>query len=90
MPYSFTQIEQDKSKTIALVFSFLILIYFLALGGIFFIVKNYVFLTSWEVYNRSLSALTFQEMGIVFDDTRIEFSNFSLNPVLPITTAFLK
>jgi len=41
MPYSFTQIEEDKSKTIRLVFFTLIIFYFLSLWIIAAIVKSY-------------------------------------------------
>jgi len=41
MPYSFTQIEEDKSKTIGLVFFSLIIFYFLSLWFIAAIVKSY-------------------------------------------------
>jgi len=41
MPYSFTQIEEDKSKTIGLVFFSLIIFYFLSLWFIAVIVKSY-------------------------------------------------
>jgi len=40
MPYSFTQIEKDKTKTIGLVFSFLIVTYFLTFLLIVWVVKN--------------------------------------------------
>ena len=40
MPYSFTQIEEDKSRTIGLVFSFLIFFYFVTVGLIALIVFN--------------------------------------------------
>jgi heat shock protein HtpX len=41
MPYSFTQIEKDKSKTIWFVFFFLILFYFLTAFSIALVIKNY-------------------------------------------------
>ncbi len=49
MPYSFTQIEKDKTKTIGLVFSFLIVSYFLTFLVIVWVVKNiFVFNTALE------------------------------------------
>ena len=43
MPYSFTQIEKDKSKTIGLVFCFLILFYFVTFYLLVFLIKNYLY-----------------------------------------------
>jgi len=40
MPYSFTKIEEEKSKTITFVFSFLVLTYFISIWLIVFLVKN--------------------------------------------------
>lgn len=48
MPYSFTQIEKDKSKVIGFVFAFLIFLYFLTAWVIYFAVKFYVVLYSLE------------------------------------------
>lgn len=42
MPYSFTKIEEDKTKTIGLVFFFLILFYFFTLWLIVLFVKNFI------------------------------------------------
>lgn len=55
MPYSFTQIEKDKSKTIAFVFSFLILFYFVSIWLIILISKNFVHFSqhSTKVYGRA-------------------------------------
>lgn len=47
MPYSFTKIEEEKSKTIRYVFSFLIIFYFLAAWVIGLIIKN------WLIYSSS-------------------------------------
>ncbi len=41
MPYSFTQIEKDKTRTIGFVFSFLIAIYFLTIWLAVLLAKNY-------------------------------------------------
>jgi len=48
MPYSFTQIEKDKSKVIGFVFAFLISLYFLTAWVIYFAVKFYVLLDSLQ------------------------------------------
>lgn len=42
MPYSFTQIEKDKSKTIGIVFCFLILFYFASAYVLGLVIKNYL------------------------------------------------
>ena len=42
MPYSFTKIEEDKTKTIGLVFSFLILLYFIVFWLIVALCKNFM------------------------------------------------
>lgn len=65
MPYSFTQIDQDKTKTIGFVFSFLILFYFLSGWCIAVIVKNYLILETSSQYadsgQYSLSLLNIEE-----------------------------
>ena len=70
MPYSFTQIEKDKTKTIGFVFSFLVIFYFLAGWCIAVIVKNYLILDSVDRYARteqySFSLLTIPETFTTF------------------------
>ena len=56
MPYSFVDIEKDKSRTIWFVFSFLILFYFLTFWAIAWIVLNFSSSSSPELSMRPLSA----------------------------------
>ena len=44
MPYSFTKIEKDETHFIAIIFSFLILIYFVFIGVFFFVARNLFYL----------------------------------------------
>ncbi len=46
MPYSFTQIEKDKSTTISFVLVFLILFYFLVFWVLYLLLKNFFFVES--------------------------------------------
>lgn len=65
MPYSFLKIEEDKTRTIGLVFLFLILFYFASLGLIAFLVKNF-FLQEYAYRESvSLSPLGFSDLLIV-------------------------
>src|SRR3990167_666051 len=43
MPYSFTKIEKDKTMTIGLVFSFLILFYFISFWVIVAVAKSFLY-----------------------------------------------
>ncbi|HLF18031.1 MAG TPA: zinc metalloprotease HtpX [Candidatus Omnitrophota bacterium] len=52
MPYSFTQIEEDKTRTIGFVFSFLILFYFLAFWGIAMVVANAIAYSEIPTYEQ--------------------------------------
>lgn len=49
MPYSFTQIEKDKSRTIAAAFCFLIFLYFMGVWVIVLLFKNYFFIEAHMV-----------------------------------------
>ncbi len=63
MPYSFTQIEQDKTRTIGFVFAFLILFYFFSALGVILIAKNYFLLQMTERdYAFAPKGLAFHEM----------------------------
>ncbi len=67
MPYSFTEIEQDKTRTIGFVFSFLLLFYFLAIFVIALVVKNSLHLSSGQDSQiDTLHFLNFTETFIVF------------------------
>jgi heat shock protein HtpX len=48
MPYSFTQIEKERSRTISWAFLFLIFMYFVSTWVIVFIVKNIIYLQNRE------------------------------------------
>lgn len=48
MPYSFTQIEKDRSRTISLAFLFLIFMYFVSSWLIYFVVANLWRFESWK------------------------------------------
>ncbi len=62
MPYSFTQIEKDRSRTIAWVFSSLIVFYFLTGWVIALLVKNYNLIADAEpVENFTPALLTLPE-----------------------------
>lgn len=50
MPYSFTQIEKDKSKTIGLIFGFMILFYFAMIFGIALFIKNFLYVQQYPAY----------------------------------------
>ncbi|HOW36606.1 MAG TPA: zinc metalloprotease HtpX [Candidatus Omnitrophota bacterium] len=71
MPYSFTKIEQDKTRTIGFVFVFLIILYFLAAWIIYFVSKVY-FLSEGEHYAHYAAAFsvsaseTLAVLGIAF------------------------
>ena len=53
MPYSFTKIEEDKSKTIQLVFFMLIGVYFIAFWLIALVIKNYFVFQESSLYSSS-------------------------------------
>ena len=65
MPYSFTQIEKDKSQSIGFVFSFLVFFYFLTGWCISVILKNYLLWAAVDRYSENqqypLSLLTIPE-----------------------------
>jgi len=67
MPYSFTQIEQEKSRTIWRVFVFVAFLYFFTFYGIAFLVLNFVFASqnnpSLSFEDGSISALADMASG---------------------------
>ena len=65
MPYSFTQIEQDKSRTIGFVFAFLIAFYFLVILIISLGIKNYFHLKSLTEFNSANDVTTFVSLNAV-------------------------
>jgi heat shock protein HtpX len=67
MPYSFTQIEKDKSRTIWFVFFFLIIFYFLATFIIAFVIRNYLLFEDRQ-YSRghSFAFFNFFDIAIIF------------------------
>ncbi len=66
MPYSFTKIEEDKSKTITFVFSFLIIFYFLSAWLIAALAKNFLIMEGRSYdHNLSWAPLNFSETFMV-------------------------
>jgi len=70
MPYSFTQIEKDKSRTITIAFCFLCLLYFSAIWVIALLIKNYSYFESLFVYK----PVPFQYFNILHNILIIAFS----------------
>lgn len=61
MPYSFTQIEEDKTKVIGFVFGFLVLFYFLAASLIYFVTKFFWILEEsydYDSFHRPMELLS--------------------------------
>jgi len=66
MPYSFTKIEEDKTKTIGFVFSFLIFIYFSVFWLIAVLIMNYVsYETDPQAYSFTFLVLKFSHTLII-------------------------
>ncbi|MBN1870292.1 MAG: M48 family metalloprotease [Candidatus Omnitrophica bacterium] len=66
MPYSFTKIEEDKSKTISFVFSFLIFVYFLVFWLIALLTVHYFqYEANPQKFSIHLSALRFSHTLII-------------------------
>ncbi len=94
MPYSFTQIEKDKSRTIGMVFAFLVLFYFLAGWTIALVVKNYFFFeSSDEVQFRGFAGLSLTEtltaLGIAFGVGWLHWT-YSVHDLVPRSLRVLK
>ena len=61
MPYSFTQIEKDKSRMITAAFCFLALLYFAAIWGIALLISNYSYFQGFFIDER----VPFRHFGFV-------------------------
>jgi len=67
MPYSFTQIEKDKSRIIAFVFFFLILFYFVTIWIIVLFAQNYIFFVpNPTLYDQKIAMLSVKTSVYVF------------------------